>query len=73
MYLLIYKRIIPTCSEPLQRYGGPLEIIEHGVSEFHVDLNKGNDVMALINDFLEKVNNDPVEWEKISNSGIERV
>ncbi len=36
------------------RYGGPLEIIEHGVSGFHIDPNHGDDAAELIAQFFER-------------------
>lgn len=54
-------------------YGGPMEIIEHGVSGFHIDPNHGGEAAEMIADFLEKCLDDPAYWEKISEGGMERV
>ncbi len=54
-------------------YGGPLEIIEHGVSGFHIDPNHGNGSAELIADFLAKCLVGKDHWETISNGAIERV
>ncbi|MFC1493312.1 glycosyltransferase, partial [candidate division KSB1 bacterium] len=54
-------------------YGGPLEIIKHGESGFHIDPNKGDETMKLIADFLNAVKDDTAEWDRISKGGIERV
>lgn len=35
-------------------YGGPLEIIEHGVSGFHIDPNDGTAAADLMADFFER-------------------
>ncbi len=55
------------------RYGGPLEIIEHGVSGFHIDPNHGAESADLIADFFAKCATDPSHWEKLSNGAIERI
>ena len=55
------------------RYGGPLEIIEHGVSGFHINPNHGEESAAVIAEFLERARRDPGYWEQISRQGIARV
>ncbi len=54
-------------------YGGPLEIIEHGISGFHIDPNHGEESATIIADFFEKTINDAPYWRKISEGGLERV
>ena len=54
-------------------FGGPLEIIEHGVSGFHVDPNHGARAADLMADFFERCSKDPNHWDDISRGGIERV
>ena len=54
-------------------FGGPSEIIEHGVSGFHIDPNHGDISADLIAEFLEQCNNDPTHWEKLSSGGVDRV
>ena len=54
-------------------FGGPLEIIEHGVSGFHVDPNHGARAADLMADFFERCSKDPDHWDEISRGGIERV
>ena len=54
-------------------YGGPLEIIEDGVSGFHIDPNhmdRGAQAMAA---FFERCRNDPVHWERLSQGAVARV
>lgn len=55
------------------RYGGPSEIIEHGVSGFHIDPNRGDEAAALIADFLERCAADPAVWEKLARGALERI
>ena len=55
------------------RYGGPLEIIEHGKSGFHIDPNHGEQAVELIADFMERCQADPGYWEKISKGALKRV
>jgi sucrose synthase len=54
-------------------FGGPLEIIEHGVSGFHVDPNHGNRAANLMAEFFEHCSETPEHWDEISTGGIERV
>jgi sucrose synthase len=54
-------------------FGGPSEIIEHGVSGFHIDPNHGDRAAELMADFFEQCSEDPVNWSGISRGGIERV
>ncbi|MFQ5589762.1 MAG: sucrose synthase [Phycisphaerae bacterium] len=53
--------------------GGPLEIIEDGVSGFHIDPNRGEEAAAAIAAFIEKSIEDPTYWESFSARGIERI
>lgn len=55
------------------RYGGPLEIIEEGVSGFHIDPNHGAETVAKIVDFLRRCREQPQYWEDISEGGMQRV
>jgi len=54
-------------------YGGPSEIIEHGVSGFHIDPNHGDDAAELIADFLEKCARNRRHWDKVSRAAVKRV
>ena len=54
-------------------FGGPLEIIEHGVSGFHVDPNHGERAADLMAEFFERCAENPEHWDEISRGGIERV
>lgn len=55
------------------QYGGPLEIIEHGVSGFHIDPNHGEQAGAAIADFMERARNEPRYWEALSEGAVKRV
>ena len=55
------------------RYGGPLEIIQHNHSGFHIDPNDGDAAARLICDFLERCAHDDEEWKRVSNSALARV
>ncbi len=54
-------------------YGGPLEIIENGVSGFHVNPNHGDTATDIVAEFLERCVSDPEYWGRISQGGIDRV
>ncbi|MDH3844021.1 MAG: glycosyltransferase, partial [Myxococcales bacterium] len=55
------------------RFGGPLEIIQDGVSGFHIDPTQGNEATARMLDFFRRTENYPDAWEDISKAGIQRV
>ncbi|MCB1154184.1 sucrose synthase [bacterium] len=55
------------------RYGGPLEIIVHGASGFHIDPNHGEDNANLLAEFFERCAAEPEYWSTISEGGIHRV
>jgi sucrose synthase len=50
-----------------------MEIIEDGVSGFHVDPNEGEHAAQQLVDFFQRCSNDPAEWERISQGGLQRV
>ncbi|GAB4360782.1 MAG: sucrose synthase [Gammaproteobacteria bacterium] len=54
-------------------YGGPLEIIEDGVSGFHIDPNHGEGVARRLCEFFEACREHPDYWERISRGAVERV
>ena len=64
-----------TCGLPTfaTRYGGPLEIIEHGVSGFHIDPNHGDRAAELMADFFERCAREPGHWERLSEGALERI
>ena len=54
-------------------FGGPMEIIEDGVSGFHVDPNEGAHAAQQLLDFFQRCNEDPEVWEQISQGALQRV
>ncbi|MEW6416128.1 MAG: sucrose synthase [Pseudomonadota bacterium] len=55
------------------RYGGPLEIIQHGTSGFHIDPNDGAAAAEAMADFLEQCADDPQRWQRVSEAALARV
>lgn len=55
------------------RYGGPLEIIEHGKSGYHFDPNDGAAAAAAMADFLAACAGAPEAWMRISEGALARV
>ncbi len=55
------------------RYGGPLEIIEHGTSGFHIDPRSGRDAAQMMADFFRRSREDASVWDEISRGALERV
>lgn len=55
------------------RYGGPLEIIRHGDSGFHIDPNHGAEAAAEIERFFARAQAEPGYWKRIADAGIRRV
>ncbi len=54
-------------------YGGPLEIIQNGVSGFHIDPNHGDQAASIMADFFERCAEEPEHWEAISRAAIQRI
>lgn len=54
-------------------FGGPLEIIEDGVSGFHIDPNHPERAATILVDFFEKCRQDADYWQRISEGGLSRV
>ncbi|CAN0889053.1 Sucrose synthase 2 [Linum grandiflorum] len=64
-----------TCALPTFAtvHGGPAEIIEHGVSGFHIDPYHPDKTAADMADFFERCKEDPSYWKKISDGGLQRI
>ena len=54
-------------------FGGPLEIIEDGISGFHIDPNHGEAAAQLMAEFLERCQREPGYWDQLSHGSLERV
>ena len=55
------------------RYGGPLEIIEDGLSGFHIDPNHGESSSRKMADFFQRCRDDPENWFRLSRGALDRV
>jgi len=55
------------------RFGGPLEIVEDGVSGFHIDPHHGQDASRRMVAFFDATAKDPGHWDAISEAAIARV
>lgn len=55
------------------RYGGPLEIIENGVSGFHIDPNEGAAAAEKMAGFFQSCAEDASAWDTISEGAMKRV
>jgi sucrose synthase len=54
-------------------FGGPLEIIQDGVSGFHIDPNHGDAAAQKIAGFFATCRDDPGYWAKLSRGVLRRV
>ncbi len=55
------------------RYGGPLEIIQDGISGFHLDPTQGAACSRKMLEFFRRCAEEPSHWERLSKGGIQRV
>jgi sucrose synthase len=55
------------------RFGGPLEIVEDGVSGFHIDPNHGDRASERMLEFFRITDSDPEAWKTVSDAAIARV
>jgi sucrose synthase len=55
------------------QYGGPLEIIENGISGFHIDPNHSEQAAAAMAEFFTRCQREPDHWQRISKASIKRV
>ena len=54
-------------------FGGPLEIIEDGISGFHINPNHGAQASQRMADFFERCQAQPEHWAQISAGSLQRV
>ncbi|KAL4572135.1 hypothetical protein LXL04_018904 [Taraxacum kok-saghyz] len=54
-------------------HGGPAEIIEHGVSGFHIDPYHPDTAAVTMVNFFQKCKEEPSYWIKISEGGLNRI
>jgi sucrose synthase len=54
-------------------YGGPREIIQHGVSGYQFDPNDGSAAAAAMADFFARSAADPASWDNVSEMALRRV
>lgn len=54
-------------------YGGPLEIIQNGISGFHIDPTHGEKVATQLVDFFQRCQQEPHYWQTISQGAIQRI
>ena len=55
------------------RYGGPLEIIQHEQSGFHIDPNHGEEAARIMAGFFARAASDNTYWQRISDEALQRV
>ncbi|MFW5829020.1 MAG: glycosyltransferase, partial [Planctomycetota bacterium] len=54
-------------------FGGPLEIIEHGISGYHIDPTQGADAAERLADFFQSCEEDPSNWREMSEAAKARI
>ncbi|KAI3526865.1 hypothetical protein L1887_06131 [Cichorium endivia] len=54
-------------------HGGPSEIIEHGVSGFHIDPYHPDKTSAVMADFFQKCKEEPSYWVNVSDGSLKRI
>lgn len=54
-------------------FGGPMEIIEHGKSGFHIDPNNGDSIAEQLTVFFGNCEENPGYWDRIAEGGLARV
>jgi sucrose synthase len=54
-------------------HGGPAEIIENGVSGYHIDPYHPDEVGEVIAAFFEKFKTQPEIWTQVSEAGLKRI
>lgn len=54
-------------------FGGPMEIIENGISGFHIDPNDEDSIAQQLVDFYSRCEDEPEYWHTIAQGGLKRV
>lgn len=54
-------------------HGGPAEIIEHGISGFHIDPYHPEKATNLMVEFFERCHKESGHWDEISKAGLQRI
>ena len=54
-------------------HGGPAEIIQDGISGFHIDPYHPDQIAAKMTDFFKRCSEDPSYWDQISARGLQRI
>lgn len=54
-------------------HGGPAEIIENGLSGFHIDPYHPDQSAVVMVEFFERCKEDSGYWKKISDGGLRRI
>jgi sucrose synthase len=54
-------------------FGGPQEIIEDGISGFHIDPNHGDQACMKMAEFFLRCRQEPNYWQQISQGAVKRV
>jgi sucrose synthase len=54
-------------------FGGPMEIIEHGRSGFHINPNYEDAISDMLANFFSRCREEPEYWDKIAGGGLARV
>lgn len=64
-----------TCGLPTfaTSHGGPMEIIEDGLSGFHIDPYYPDQAAELMTNFFQTCKENPEYWVKISEAGLKRI
>lgn len=64
-----------TCGLPTfaTSHGGPMEIIEDGLSGFHIDPYYPDQAAELMTNFFQTCKDNPEYWVKISEAGLKRI
>jgi sucrose synthase len=54
-------------------HGGPAEIIENGLSGYHIDPFRPEKASEIMVNFFERCNQEGDYWMTVSNAGLQRI